>query len=184
MTGSRFLTALAGAAACLALASCASLQQSSAMPNSQAAAASDVVDAPAGQLRGTVEEGLRVYRGIPFARPPLGALRWRAPEKLPRWDGVRDATAFGPACFQPKPQLSGIYTAAAPLPMSEDCLTLNVWAPEDARDAPVFVWIHGGALATGSSREPMYDGRKLAERGVVVVSINYRLGVLGWLAHP
>ena len=154
------------------------------MPSTQAAAASEVVDAPAGQLRGTLEDGLRVFRGIPFAKPPVGALRWRAPEKLPRWEGVREATEFGPACFQPKPQLSTIYTAAAPLPMSEDCLTLNAWAPEDARDAPVFVWIHGGALNTGSSREPLYDGRKLARRGVVVVSLNYRLGVLGWLAHP
>jgi para-nitrobenzyl esterase len=80
--------------------------------------------------------------------------------------------------------LSGIYSPAKALPMSEDCLTLNIWTPKDARDAPVFFWIHGGALATGSSREALYDGSKLAERGVVVVSVNYRLGVLGWLAHP
>jgi para-nitrobenzyl esterase len=147
-------------------------------------AAREIVDVAAGQLSGSREDGLRVFKGIPFARPPVGPLRWRAPEQLPRWDGVREATAFGPACFQPQPQLSNIYTAAAPLPMSEDCLTLNIWAPDDAQDAPVFVWIHGGALNTGSSREPMYDGRKLARRGVVVVSINYRLGALGWLAHP
>jgi len=147
-------------------------------------AANPIVDAPAGELRGTSEAGLLVFRGVPYARPPVGPLRWRAPEKLPRWNGVRDATAFGSACFQPQPQLSGIYAPAAPLPMSEDCLTLNIWAPAKARNAPVFFWIHGGALTTGSSREPMYDGRKLAERGVVVVSINYRLGVLGWLAHP
>lgn len=143
-----------------------------------------VIDAPAGALRGTTEAGLRIFRGIPYARPPIGPLRWRAPEKPPRWDGVRDAREFGPACFQPQPQLSSIYAPAAPLPMSEDCLTLNVWSPVDARDAPVFFWIHGGALATGSSREPMYDGHRLAQRGVVVVSINYRLGVLGWLAYP
>jgi para-nitrobenzyl esterase len=154
------------------------------MPDAQIAAATAVVDAPAGKVRGMIEDGLRAYRGIPFAKPPVGPLRWRAPEPLPRWDGVREATAFGPACFQPKPQLSGIYTPVAPLPMSEDCLTLNVWAPRDAKNAPVFFWIYGGALTTGSSREPMYDGRKLAERGVVVVSINYRIGVLGWLAHP
>lgn len=148
------------------------------------AVANAIVDAPAGELRGTSEAGLRVFRGIPFAKPPVGPLRWRAPEKLPRWDGVRDATAFGAACFQPKPQLSGIYAPAAPLPMSEDCLTLNIWAPAKAMNAPVFFWIHGGALTTGSSREAMYDGTKLAERGVVVVSVNYRLGVLGWFAHP
>ncbi|HEY7807519.1 MAG TPA: carboxylesterase family protein [Croceibacterium sp.] len=154
------------------------------MTNVQTASPSPVVDAPAGRVRGTLEDGLRVYRGIPFAKPPVGPLRWRAPEPLPRWDGVREASKFGPACFQPKPQLSGIYAPAAPLPMSEDCLTLNIWAPKNAKNAPVFFWIYGGALTTGSSREPMYDGRKLAERGVVVVSINYRIGVLGWLAHP
>jgi para-nitrobenzyl esterase len=148
------------------------------------AAASPIVQAPAGDLRGMRETGLLVFKGIPYARPPIGPLRWRAPERLPRWDGVRDATAFGAACFQPQPQLSSIYAPAAPLPMSEDCLTLNVWAPEKAKNAPVFFWIHGGALTTGSSREGMYDGSKLAHRGVVVVSINYRLGVLGWLAHP
>ena len=88
-----------------------------------------------------------------------------------------------PACYQPPPRLSSIY-AGKPMPMSEDCLTLNVWAPANARNAPVFFWIYGGALQSGASREPMYDGKRLAERGVVVVSINYRLGVLGWLAHP
>jgi para-nitrobenzyl esterase len=170
----------ATACAVLVLVSCATVERSSAMT----AFPAPVVNAPAGTLQGTAERNLRVFKGIPFAQPPVGPLRWRAPVAPPHWEGVRDATEFGPACFQPKPQLSGIYSPAKPLPMSEDCLTLNVWAPEDARDAPVFVWIHGGALATGSSREPMYDGSKLAERGVVVVSVNYRLGVLGWLAHP
>jgi para-nitrobenzyl esterase len=105
------------------------------MPNSQAAAASEVVDAPAGQLRGTVEQGLRIYprhslRQASGRRAALaGARKAAALGRRARGDGVR------PGCFQPKPQLSGIYTAAAPLPMSEDCLTLNVWAPEDARDA-------------------------------------------------
>lgn len=181
MTGVYALARFAFAIACFALASWVPVQRSAAMSN---APANPVVDAPAGALRGTSEAGLRVFRGIPYARPPVGPRRWRAPVKLPRWDGVRDATAFGPACFQPQPQLSSIYAPAAPLPMSEDCLTLNVWAPANARNAPVFFWIHGGALTTGSSREPMYDGRKLAEHGVVFVSINYRLGVLGWLAHP
>ena len=183
MSGPGPLARLVLAFAAMALASCAPVERSEPMSHASLAA-SPIVDAPAGELRGTSEAGLVVFRGIPYARPPVGPLRWRAPESLPRWAGVRDATAFGPACLQPQPQLSSIYSPAAPLPMSEDCLTLNIWAPAKAREAPVFFWIHGGALTTGSSREPMYDGRKLAERGVIVVSINYRLGVLGWLAHP
>ncbi|HEX4736889.1 MAG TPA: carboxylesterase family protein [Allosphingosinicella sp.] len=143
-----------------------------------------IVKAPAGALQGTTEGDLLVFKGIPFARPPVGPLRWRAPQPMPRWDGVREATAFGPACFQPESKLNTIYTAAAPPPMSEDCLTLNIWAPAHARHAPIFFWIYGGALWGGASRDPMYDGRKLAERRLVVVSINYRLGPLGWLAHP
>src|SRR5581483_9228153 len=106
-----------------------------------------------------------------------------APVALPRWSGVRTATDFGPACLQPKPQLSDVYTRD-PMPMSEDCLTLNIWAPAHARHAAVFFWIYGGALVGGASREPFYDGTKLAKQGIVVVTINYRLGVLGWLAHP
>jgi para-nitrobenzyl esterase len=142
-----------------------------------------VVTAPAGAVRGISEGDLRVFKGIPFARPPVGPLRWRAPQKLERWDGVREATAFGPECFQPESRLSTIYSGK-PQPMSEDCLTLNIWTPAHARNAPVFFWIYGGALWGGASRDPIYDGRKLAERGIVVVSINYRLGPLGWLAHP
>ena len=146
--------------------------------------AAPVVQAPAGTVRGTTDGALRVFRGIPYAQPPVGGLRWRPTRPLPRWTGVRAATAFGPACVQPQGGPPSVYSPAAPLPVSEDCLTLNIWAPADARQAPVFFWIHGGALLTGSSREPTYDGAKLAARGIVVVSINYRLGVLGWLAHP
>ena len=146
--------------------------------------AGPVVAAPAGSIAGTMQDGIRTFQGIPYARPPVGALRWRAPMPLPRWQGVRQATAFGPACVQPQGGPPSIYSPAAPMPVSEDCLTLNVWAPRDAAHAPVFFWIHGGALVTGSSREPLYDGRRLAERGIMVVSINYRLGVLGWMAHP
>jgi len=142
-----------------------------------------VVDAPAGTSRGTAEGDLRVFRGIPYAQPPVGSLRWHAPLPLARWTGVREATEFGAACHQPAPRLSSIYVGK-PMPMSEDCLTLNIWTPANARKAPVFVWIYGGALQSGASRDPMYDGKRLAARGVVVVSINYRLGVLGWLAHP
>jgi len=142
-----------------------------------------LIDAPAGQVRGTTDAAIRVFKGIPYAAPPVRGLRWRAPMPLPRWSGVREATAFGPACVQPQGKSTLVYSND-PMPVSEDCLTLNVWTPANAKGAPVLVWIHGGALVTGSSREPMYDGRRMAERGVIVVSINYRLGVLGWLAHP
>lgn len=139
---------------------------------------------PAGRVEGVRLTGVDVFKGIPYAKPPVGALRWRAPVRLPEWSGCLNATDFGPACPQSPPQLSKIYTPYPPLPVDEDCLSLNIWAPEDASAAPVFVWIHGGSLNIGSSREPVYDGEQLARAGVVVVSINYRLGVLGWLAHP
>jgi len=142
-----------------------------------------VVTSVAGRARGTVDGDIRVFRGLPYAAPPIGELRWRAPQPLPRWSGELPARSFGHACVQPQPQFPSIY-AGETFPTSEDCLSLNVWTPKDAKRAPVFVWIHGGSLLAGSSREALYDGRRLAERGVVVVTINYRLGALGWLAHP
>ena len=142
-----------------------------------------VVKAPAGTVQGHREGELRVFKGIPFAMPPLGGARWKPPMPMPRWAGVRRAYDFGPACYQPSSKLSSVYMED-PFPMSEDCLTLNVWAPVGARKAPVLVWIHGGALTSGSSRDPLNGGARLADRGIVVVSINYRLGVLGYLAHP
>lgn len=148
-----------------------------------AIAANPVVEAPAGTLEGKTVGKVREYKGIPFAQPPVGPLRWKAPQPLPAWPGVRKAQSFGAACIQPRPAAVHIY-ANPPAKISEDCLTLNIWAPEDAKDAPVIVWIHGGALTTGYSHEGMYDGAKLAARGAIVVSINYRLGVLGYLAHP
>jgi para-nitrobenzyl esterase len=142
-----------------------------------------IVDAPAGKIEGRVEGRLRVFQGIPYALPPVGEARWKPPVPTPRWTEIRKATEFGPACYQPTVTVQTVYTRD-PLPMSEDCLTLNIWAPADARNAPVFFWIYGGALTSGASREAMYDGARLAARGIVVVSINYRLGVFGWLAHP
>lgn len=137
-----------------------------------------VANTSLGALEGLSGDGARVFRGIPFARPPIGELRFRPPEPATAWSGVRDAGAFGPACMQPRTAFAD-YEA-----ISEDCLYLNVWAPEDAREAPVMVWIHGGSLSMGAGSEPFYDGAAFAREGVVVVTINYRLGPLGWLAHP
>ena len=148
-----------------------------------ARAEAPVVKAPAGAVRGVTQDGLEVFKGIPYAAPPVGPLRWKPPAAPASWSGVRDALDFGPSCLQPKPRPGSIY--ASPLKaFSEDCLSLNVWTPAKAAKAPVLVWIHGGSLIGGSSAEGLYDGAALARRGVVVVSINYRLGVLGYLAHP
>ena len=146
-------------------------------------AQSPTVAAPAGTLEGVAQGNLRVFKGIAYAKPPVGPLRWAPPQELPAWQGVRKASAFAPACVQPRPTTAGIYTNP-PARMSEDCLALNVWAPKDAKGLPVVVWIHGGALVSGYSHEGMYDGARMAARGVIVVSINYRLGILGYLAHP
>ena len=148
-----------------------------------AAGAPPVVDAPAGVVQGEAVGKVHVFKGIPFAAPPVGALRWKPPLPMPKWKGTRDATKFGPACVQPKSRTQSIYTWDLPS-TSEDCLSLNIWTPADARNAPVFVWIHGGSLTTGVGSDPLYDGTRFAERGIVVVSINYRMGVLGYLAHP
>ena len=143
-----------------------------------------VVHAPAGAVEGEVSGGVLAFKGVPYALPPVGERRWKPPVAMPVWAGVREATRFGAACTQPPSRPGSIYTDD-PGPLSEDCLFLNLWAPRGAHKAPVFVWIHGGSLATGSSAQSMYDGARLAAHGgVVFVSINYRLGALGYLAHP
>jgi para-nitrobenzyl esterase len=136
-----------------------------------------------GAAEGRSEGALNVFEGLPYAKAPVGAARWTPPRAAPDWTGVRPASAFGPACVQPTPRGQNLYSDTLP-GMSEDCLSLNIWAPKEARRAPVLVWIHGGAFWAGASAEGIYDGSRLARRGVVVVTINYRLGVLGWLAHP
>ncbi|MHB9107125.1 MAG: carboxylesterase/lipase family protein [Armatimonadota bacterium] len=125
---------------------------------------------------------MHVYRGIPFAAPPLGNLRWKPPQPVAPWEGVRDCTAFGLACPQPQQALMPIKADA----QSEDCLFLNVWTPAKtvADRLPVMVWIHGGGCTTGAGSLAMYDGTNLARQGVVVVTINYRLGPFGFFAHP
>ena len=142
-----------------------------------------IVHAPAGAARGKTLGDLHVFKGLPYALPPVGSRRWWPPAPMPTWGGIFEATDFGPVCYQPANDSRSIY-AWKDLPMSEDCLSLNIWAPAKASGAPVLVWIHGGALLTGSSADPLYDGTALAKSGLVVVSINYRLGVLGYLAHP
>ena len=141
-----------------------------------------IVEAPAGAVLGRADGDVRVFKGLPYASPPVGPARWTPPVAAPRWAGVRDATRFGPACVQPRSGGVNIY-ADDPGAMSEDCLSLNIWTPAAARGLPVLVWIHGGALTAGFSHEGIYDGAKMARAGVVVVSINYRLGVLGYFAH-
>ena len=135
-----------------------------------------------GQIEGSQIGETRVFKGIPFAAPPVGPLRWRPPQPVRPWKGVRQASSFSAAC----PQL-GKYPPDAPREAtSEDCLTLNIWTPAvNAADRlPVMFWIHGGGLLDGSGSVPHYAGDQLAARGVIVVTINYRLGVLGFLSHP
>ncbi len=130
----------------------------------------------AGAIRGRVGAGIRSFLGIPYAAAPIGALRWQPPQTYPAWKGTRDATRFGSSC----PQVASLL---GPQSMNEDCLFLNVFAPltVTGKRLPVMVWIHGGGLVSGDAREYYPDG--LVERGVVVVTVNYRLGVLGFLAH-
>lgn len=136
-----------------------------------------------GSLSGLEQSGLALFKGIRYARPPTGALRWRPPQPPQGWSGVRQATEFGPACPQP-PSPPGSLYLDVPARMSEDCLFLNVWAPLEARRLPVMVWVHGGALRVGHTASGLYDGSALARHGVIVVTVGYRLGVLGYLAHP
>ncbi len=142
-----------------------------------------VVTTANGPLQGLLQDSLRVFKSIPYAAPPVGMLRWKPPAPTQPWSGLLQAIQFGPSCIQPVTRVANLYTQDI-TPASEDCLHLNVWAPADATRAPVLVWIHGGALVKGSSKESLYDGAQLARRGIIVVSINYRLGVLGYLAHP
>ncbi len=131
------------------------------------------------------DPAIRVYKGVPFAAPPVGKLRWQPPQAVAPWQGVRECTAFSSICPQ-LPYPAGSVYVQTPQPQSEDCLYLNVWTGAEKADEmrPVMVWIHGGALTRGSGSIPFYDGEALARKGVVLVSINYRLGPFGYLAHP
>jgi para-nitrobenzyl esterase len=135
-----------------------------------------------GLLVGRTIEGVASFKGIRYAAPPVGPLRWRPPQSPGVWTGPREAVEPGAICTQPPANGD---PGVGPLPMGEDCLTLNIWSPEARREPlPVMVWIHGGGYINGSGTAALYDGTRLAGRGVVVVTINYRLGRLGFFDHP
>jgi len=147
------------------------------------------VAAPAGRVLGARQRGVCAFRGLPYAEPPVGALRWRPTRRAPAWSGERLALAPGPAPIQELPPRSSLLyrlsnDEAHALVMSEDCLTLNVWTPDPSTSArlPVFVWVHGGGNRTGHGAQDLFDGTRLAARGIVVVTLNMRLGALGFLA--
>ncbi len=153
-----------------------------------------VVSVTGGRLRGIERKGVWVFSGIPYARPPDGVRRWRPPEPPLPWTGIREASEFGLIAPQPPPT-PGVAIPGDPLEQGEDCLTLNVWAPQGTapdqslvppgRGRPVMVWIHGGGFTSGSGSSLLYRGGQLARSGgVVVVTVNYRLGALGFMGHP
>ncbi len=145
------------------------------------ASAAPVVATDSGRISGRETDSVLAFKGIPFAAPPVGDLRWRPPQPPKAWDGVRASTNMAPACPQPSDRTYGF----AYKPQSEDCLYLNVWTPgTNGTPRPVMVWIHGGGNITGGANSPIYDGRHFAASGVVLVSIQYRLGAFGYLAHP
>ncbi|WP_372785046.1 carboxylesterase/lipase family protein [Phenylobacterium sp.] len=145
-----------------------------------AQASPDAAKVAQGQLHGAVVGDVASFKAIPFGAPPVGELRWRPPQPAKAWTGVRDATAYGPMCMQMR--------AVTPdVKQSEDCLTLNVWTPANhaaGAKLPVMVWIHGGSFTGGSGSNAIYDGTRFAQKGVVLVTVNYRLGRLGFFAHP
>ncbi|THD62726.1 carboxylesterase family protein [Phenylobacterium sp.] len=144
------------------------------------AAASDTVKVAQGALHGATVGDVTSFKNIPFAAPPVGDLRWRPPQPAKPWSGVREAVDYGPMCMQMR-QVTGQVN------QSEDCLQLNVWTPAGFKPGaklPVMVWIHGGSFTGGSGTMPLYDGTQFAKRGVVLVTVNYRLGRLGFFAHP
>lgn len=142
---------------------------------------SNIIETKTGKIQGYKEEGLEIFKGIPFAEPPIGKLRFSPPVKKQSWDGVLKATEYGPCSFQGHSELEQYLGKLEP--ESEDCLTLNIWTPAtDSGKRPVMFWIHGGAFMIGGGTDPMYDGSALALRGdIIVVTINYRLGSFGFL---
>ncbi len=150
----------------------------------QGAVPPDRVLTTAGPIAGTTETGgLRIFKGIPFAEPPVGPLRWQPPQPLKKWTDVRQTTAFGAQCMQRRQFADMVFRSNG---TSEDCLYLNVWTPaaRDSERLPVLVYFYGGGFAAGDGSEPRYDGAAMARRGIVALTVNYRLGVFGLMAHP
>ncbi len=148
-----------------------------------AAAQIGIVTVTGGRMEGVTADGVASFKGIPFAAPPVGNLRWRAPQSVKSWKGIKKADHFGPSCMQ-DPSFVELWGATRNI--SEDCLYLNVWTPaRSARERlPVMVWIFGGGFVGGRTNNPIYDGTHFAQQGVVLVSVDYRLGALGFLADP
>jgi para-nitrobenzyl esterase len=138
-----------------------------------------------GLIEGFYEEGISKFYGVPYATPPIGKLRWRAPQSIEQWQGTRKATSFGPMAYQLTSMEGPMDPKDKDLTESEDCLYLNIWSPSltAGADLPVMVWIHGGGFLNGSGAMNYYNGNELAKRGVVVVSFNYRLGAMGFMAY-
>ena len=135
-----------------------------------------------GQLQGSVENGVQSFKGIPFAAPPVGKLRWREPQPVTNWTGVRNAKEFGPTAMQTN--VFGDMAFRAPR-MSEDCLYLNVWTPDSKKkNLPVLVYFYGGGFVAGDGSEARYDGASMAAKGIVALTVNYRLGIFGHMVHP
>ncbi|WP_114939339.1 carboxylesterase/lipase family protein [Mucilaginibacter endophyticus] len=149
----------------------------------------DVVATDAGKVSGYQAGDVHIYKGIPFAAPPVGDLRWRAPQPAKPWDGVKKCTEFAASPMQGKPDPFGVYTREFLIPyepISEDCLYLNVWtaAKISTEKRPVLVYIYGGGFVSGGAGVPIYDGEAMAKKGIIFVVINYRVGIFGFFAHP
>ena len=148
-----------------------------------------IIDAPCGSIEGLVREGFLLFKGIPYAQPPVGALRFSPPQQMEPWNGVYKATEFGPICPQDSHEPGSFYhkefySGEAPR-MDEDCLYLNILTPKQWREPlPVAIWFHGGAYLNGHGAEMEFDGEAYAKRGVILVTVNYRLGFFGFFAHP
>ena len=137
-----------------------------------------IIDIKNGKLQGVETNGMLAFKNIPYAAPPIGELRWRPPQSAKNWEGIRDASQFGAACIQPL--VKGLNNEL--VPSSEDCLKLNVYTPKAGKNFPVMVWFHGGGLIEGSATEPYYQPVGLTREGVIVVTIDYRIGKLGFFA--
>jgi para-nitrobenzyl esterase len=159
--------------------------RAAAAPQSQGKVTPSFAKTASGELEGVVSADgkVRTYKGIPYAAPPVGALRWKSPQPAPAWTGIRKAVEYGPRCMQGRVFDDMIFHDDGP---SEDCLYLNLWIPAkpERKKLPVMVWIYGGGFVAGSSSEPRQDGGNLSKQGVIVVSFNYRLGMFGFFSHP